>query len=271
MARALPFQLVDGQKAYAAKLMGNFNYLLGILDNVDVSGLPEGSLDEVLSSLKDLIEQCVASNEVGNARQVFFTDGASLQEKLNNGDLKGADGVTSLSDGMYYFYVGTDGHLYLVTRSEVQGEAFSIDSRGHLIYTVDDPGPNEGDPKTYDLGSVKFDGVTATEFESYKDDAKDYVDDTFASVAQSAGYSVTMLAGSWVGDDPPVSVTISLAAITTTNNFFVGPAAGATETQRAAWRDGLFSVTGQSAGSFELTRDGDAPSVDIPLSVVVFP
>ena len=271
MVRAVPFQLMDGQKAYAAKLMGNFNYLLGILDGVEIPGINSSELNDALLEMKDLIDQKISASENGNAKQIVFLDGANLQAKLDNGDLNGTDGVVSTSDGLYYFYVGGDGHLYLVTRSQVQGEAFSINNQGHLIYTVDDPPPESGEPKTYDLGSVRFGGVSSVEFENYKTEATDYVDTAVQSVAKSNAYSKTLYAGSWSGNPAPTSVEISLSAMTASCNFVVGPRDTATVEQRRAWRSGAFSVTDQSAGAFVLTRDGDAPKVDIPLSVVIFP
>ena len=48
----LPYQLRDGQKAYAARIMADLNALAGGLNNITVEGLEGGDLESTLAALK---------------------------------------------------------------------------------------------------------------------------------------------------------------------------------------------------------------------------
>lgn len=53
----LPFQLKEGTTAYAAKVMANFNALIGKLNQLSVNGEIVGDLEDFLSLLSASIEQ----------------------------------------------------------------------------------------------------------------------------------------------------------------------------------------------------------------------
>ena len=268
----LPYQLRDGQKAYAARIMADLNALAGGLNNITVEGLEGGDLESTLAALKNRVDQAVVANQPGNASQIRCQDGQSFQDKVDSGAFNGTDGVVSTSDGLYYFYVGGDGHLYLVTRSQVQGEAFSIDSQGHLIYTVDDPAPENGEPKTYDLGVVREPG----DMQAQVYDPTGKQQDVFAyAAAQVAAVGKAVAKDAWVygaaWDSDTSQAAVSVDDLTTTTHFYVGHGNGASAEQRAAWRNGAISVVGQTSGGFTLQADGALPTMDIPLTVILLP
>lgn len=218
----LPYDLQDGQKAYAARVMANFQALAGALNSVSVEGLTPGDLESVLRQLKLLLDEMsaghsryvtdlsydpasrrltlllsdgarydvdmrpfineyqgtegesvgvsldgqgrisaylqpgsvgpgelsaallalidgkVSAGVAGNAAAIRFSDGQSFQDKLDAGQLKGADGVGVELGGMYYFrYDSGDGHLYVGVAQGAAAPPLSIDARGHLIYTIE--------------------------------------------------------------------------------------------------------------------------------------
>ena len=218
----LPYNLQDGQKAYASRVMANFRALIAGLNRVSVDGLTAGDLESVLRQLKLLVDELgedrnrgvasltydgagcklvltladgaryqvdmgpfinqyqgvtgdtvsvtvdgqghiaadlqpggvgesqlaaavkdkidgkITAGASGNAAQVKFSDGQSFQDKLDAGQLKGADGVAAAISGMYYFrYDATDGHLYVGTASGAGQPPLAIDNSGHLIYTIE--------------------------------------------------------------------------------------------------------------------------------------
>lgn len=268
----LPYEFQEGQKAYANKVMSNFYALLNAINNVTVPGTGPMELDAALALLNAQLNNRVKSSEIGNADLIRFSDGETMQQKLDGGDLNGADGVVSTSDGLYYFYIDGDGHLKLVTRSTVQGEAFSIDRDGHLIYTVDDPGTDPGDPVEYDLGEVRPTVEILGDMLKSVYDPNNNEEDIFAyvdtQVAAATGSSaVETSTGTWESGETTVEVT----GITATNNFLVGISPTATQSQRSAWRQAQVSVASQAAGTITLRADGTEPTVAIPLSVIILP
>ena len=74
----LPFQLKEGQKAYAAKVMANFNALLGKLNALSINGELVGSLEDFLTSLSEMVDAAVEANKIGNANEIRFTDGMTM-------------------------------------------------------------------------------------------------------------------------------------------------------------------------------------------------
>lgn len=101
--------------------------------------IKEGSISYQLLSqaLQTLIDNKVTAAVPGNASQIRFADGSTMQEKLDTGDLHGKDGVAVALDAMYYFRVGANGHLYLGVADGAGQPPFNIDERGHLLYTID--------------------------------------------------------------------------------------------------------------------------------------
>ncbi|MBQ6808470.1 MAG: hypothetical protein IJP07_04835 [Firmicutes bacterium] len=277
MARInLPYQFRDGNRAYAAQIMADLNALAGGLNNISISGMPEGDLEAVLQKLKTLTDGKISANQAGNAAQIKFSDGESMQDKLDSGALKGADAVLSTSDGMYCFYVGADGHLYLLSRSEVQGEAFHIDENGHLIYSLGEPGEGSGETKLYDLGYVrgpKGDSgdmqLSVYDPQGKQRDIYAYVDEAMGESSKSGAKSCFVYAAGW--DSSTKRNRVSLEGLTAEDHFLVCHSSFATEEQRNAWREGCIFLQSQEEGSFVLQADQTLPTVDIPLTVLLLP
>lgn len=147
MVKGLPYKLQEGQVAYARKVMANFEALLASLNNVTVDG-KTGDLDTIL---QELFDRAVLTGEA-NSEDITFEDGESLQDKYDSGKTALA---LMTGEGMFYFYV-EDGRLKVVTNGNINADDFTIDGKGHLIYTIN-PSENNAPPAVYDLGRVQGD------------------------------------------------------------------------------------------------------------------
>lgn len=78
--------------------------------------------------------------------------------------------------------------------------------------------------------------------------------------------AVTLTAAGWTGGGP-FTQAVSVAGLAADSKGDIGLTQSATAEQRAAARDAMLSVTGQSAGSITVTADGDKPTVNIPAVV----
>lgn len=151
MAVHLPYNLHEGQVAYAAKVMANFRALLGAYGSITVDGI--GTAD-VPTMLQLLYEAMVKADEDGNADHIRFEDGETLTQKFNAGTLNAS---ILDSEGLFYFYVDPeDGHLYVTASEGMEADDFEIDENGHLVFTLNDPEGNNA-VNVYDLGKVKGD------------------------------------------------------------------------------------------------------------------
>ena len=108
-------------------------------DNVISGEINEGAVTyaKLAAALQSLINGKVTSGASGNAAEIVFADGESFQDKLDAGQLRGGDGVTAPLNAIYYFRVGSDGHLYVGVADDAAAPPFAIDAFGHLIYTID--------------------------------------------------------------------------------------------------------------------------------------
>ncbi len=137
MATSLPYNLREGTIAYAGKVMANFRALLGILNNLVVEGVGTG---DIVTILNLLVQSMVKADEAGNADDIVFEDGDTLEEKFSAGTLNAS---LLNSEGMFYFYIDpADGHLYVVAADGMSADDFWIDEDGHLQYALRDPEDN---------------------------------------------------------------------------------------------------------------------------------
>lgn len=81
--------------------------------------------------------------------------------------------------------------------------------------------------------------------------------------------NATLLSTGWTGTSAPYSQTITVSGLGVDQNGFIQIAQGATADQREAVRLALLGVTGQSSGKLTISADGDKPSTDIPVTVIL--
>ena len=267
MGVSLPFQLADGTKAYASKVMANFNTLAQYLNSVDIPGADKGDLISVLTYLAESLEDKVIVGAEDNAAEIIFADGESLKKKYRSGELH--LGLLQTQGG-FYFYVDENGHLMLVSNREVNDEDFTIDERGHLLYTVRDPEEDDiNDTQTFDLGRVRGEeGEPGLPGEG--DMAKAIYDpQRRGKDLNTYEYDVIFYGADWSTDK---LLTVSFAASTPANHLDIDIAASANADQRKAWRDAQFYAPAGAqdiAGQFVVGCDGEVPKVDIPVVIRV--
>ena len=88
------------------------------------------------AALQALLSGKVTAGAAGNASQILFSDGQTMQEKLDAGELNGTDGVALAFDSYYTFRVGENGHLYVGVADGTEQPSLAIDENGRLIYSV---------------------------------------------------------------------------------------------------------------------------------------
>ncbi|MEL4862183.1 hypothetical protein AAEU42_13120 [Pseudoflavonifractor phocaeensis] len=92
---------------------------------------------------------------------------------------------------------------------------------------------------------------------------------TFGEVAfLSQSVNVTLTAAGWSGSGP-FTQTVSVSGLSADKNGSIGLAQSATAEQRAAARDAMISITGQTDGSLIVTADGEKPTVNLPAIVTL--
>lgn len=81
----LPYQLQDGQKAYASRLMANLQAIADKLNRVSLPGLPDADMEQALQQLKLLLDAEAAAG--ARTLESFAYDSAAnqLQITLKNG------------------------------------------------------------------------------------------------------------------------------------------------------------------------------------------
>lgn len=267
MALSLPYNLQDGTKAYASKLMADLNTIVQYLNGVDIPGVDKGDMISVLAYLSASLEATVKAGEEGNAAEIIFADGESLRSKYRSGELH--LGLLQTQGG-FYFYVDENGHLMLVSNRETTADDFSIDENGHLLYTVQDPAAEDvEDTQVFDLGRVRGDeGEAGAPGEGDMNKAT-YDPNGVGKDLNTYEYDAILYASGW---DEDKLQTVVLAASTTGNHLEIAPALSADADQRQAWRNALFyapSNAQATAGQFVIGCDGDVPSVDIFITVRV--
>lgn len=131
---ALPF-LNDYSGAESGTIITSVNGARQISADIKPGGITYQMLAE---ALQQLLEDKVTAEEAGNAGQIVFADGETMQEKLDSGALRGADGVALAFDNYYSFRIGEDGHLYLGVAEGEQPPPLTIDENGRLIFSLED-------------------------------------------------------------------------------------------------------------------------------------
>ena len=81
----------------------------------------------------------------------------------------------------------------------------------------------------------------------------------------STPISATLLASGWSSGQQTISVT----GVTASSNGIIGLSQSATSAQLEAARDAELQITGQGNGTVTITANNGAPSVDIPVVVIL--
>lgn len=261
MAKGLPYRLQEGQVAYARKVMANFEALMGLLNNITIDG-KTGDLETVL---QELFNKAVLSGEP-NSDDITFADGDSLQDKYDSGQTALA---LMTGEGMFYFFV-EDGRLKVVTNGNISADDFTINDKGHLIYTVS-PSAEQGEPVVYDLGYVRGpEGPASTgdmsaaiyDPNSRKKDVCHYYGSFRCNSPDWVDGKIRISDDNRNGGD-----TLASRITATTGHFMFKPAQGEDAEKWQAWWDAQVICTAQGDGWFELQALGKTPDVNILLDV----
>ena len=258
----LPYTLKEGTVAYAAKVMGDLNVIVNFLNNISLDGATKTDLESALQEVTVMVNSCIKKNTIGNANEVIFDDGYTMQEKLDNGDLNGTDGVTAYVDGWAAFEIDEYGHLLVTTSTDDQ--AFTINESGNLIYTIPDPDGGEN-VQQYDLGKVM--GPMGPAGEVSQEDMVEYVAGQIGAIVKSSTATAIALIASW--DSTDKTNEISCDGITATNNFIIDTNSTATEEQSQAWEKAKPKCISQTTGTIIVKARGIIPTIDIPLQVTI--
>ena len=154
----LPYNLREGQVAYALKVMANFRALLAAYGLITVDGIgPDGgpATGDVPTIIELLRKAMVMADKEGNSDHVVFPDGETLTQKYAAGTLNAS---LLNNEGMFYFEIRQeDGHLLVTATEGIDQGDFEIDpDTGHLLFNLNDPDESNV-VHTYDLGQVKGD------------------------------------------------------------------------------------------------------------------
>ena len=270
----LPYNLQEGTVAYALKVMANFRALLNGINIIDVEGLGQADVSTLINML---YEAMVKANENGNAEQIRFLDGDSLEKKFGDGTLNAS---ILNSEGLFYFHIDPgDGHLYVTATEGIdEGDVTISDVNGHLLFTLDDPDSSDV-VHTYDLGQVVGDkgdpgedGMLAATYDpnGVEKDLNTYTGyfTCYAANWDDDNYTYELTDG----DSQHVSGATLAGHITaSTGHALIGPAYNsATDAEVEAWANALVRVTSQGSGQINLKALGDIPTVDINLQITMF-
>lgn len=87
--------------------------------------------------------------------------------------------------------------------------------------------------------------------------------------AKSIAVSGTLHANAWIGADSPFTQEILISGLTQNHNGFMSLSYSATAAQRDVARESMLTITGQTDGKLIVSADGELPSLDIPVTVIL--
>lgn len=94
-----------------------------------------------------------------------------------------------------------------------------------------------------------------------------------AALGEKANNSIvvdaTLFTSSWVGTVAPYTQEILIEGLSATQNGVINVAHNATTEQREMVRRAMIFVTGQEDGKLIVTADGDLPTMDIPVQIIL--
>ena len=86
--------------------------------------------------------------------------------------------------------------------------------------------------------------------------------------SSSRDIPATLTAADWSGDDVPVQ-SITVAGLTADTDGVIRLDQAATAEQRAATREAVMFIAGQSANTLTIGCDAAAPTIDIPVIITI--
>ena len=262
---SLPYNLKSGTVAFAEQVMANFQALNGQISHISL-GEDTGNVQQIITLLDS---SSVKAGEAGNAEDIVFSDGESVEAKFKNGLLVG---MVHNGAGFFYFNVGADGHLYVTARENVKAGDFQIDENGHLLYSLPDP-TEPANVRTYDLGMVrgeKGDAATGMDPSVYDPSGKEQ---------NFAHYTARFLCnpGDWDAnkelllDSSKQTSGDSLTGIISPTKgviFYGFDEESATAEQAKAWREAEVREVAKLDGAIRLRAEGTVPAVSIPVTAI---
>jgi hypothetical protein len=81
--------------------------------------------------------------------------------------------------------------------------------------------------------------------------------------------TATLLATNWTGSSAPYTQTVAITGITASSNGLVSLSQNTSLEEREAARNAMLSILNQDNNSVTIVADGDKPSIDIPITVVI--
>lgn len=81
--------------------------------------------------------------------------------------------------------------------------------------------------------------------------------------------AVTLTSTNWIGESAPYTQTLTVEGITASCNGLVSLGQDVSLEVREATRDAMLSILNQDENSITIVADGDKPSIDIPITVVI--
>ena len=85
----------------------------------------------------------------------------------------------------------------------------------------------------------------------------------------SVAIYATLLASAWVGVNAPFTQELAVEGLTTSQNGVIDVAHDATTLQREIAREAMLSVVGQADGTLTIAADGELPTSDIPVYIIL--
>ena len=85
----------------------------------------------------------------------------------------------------------------------------------------------------------------------------------------SVAIYTTLLASAWAGVNAPFTQELTVEGLTATHNGVNDVAHDATTLQREIAREAMLSVVGQADGTLTIAADGELPTSDIPVYIIL--
>lgn len=121
------------------------------------------------------------------------------------------------------------------------------------------------DNASYDIDDVYSVDTTAQSLTAAQ---KAQARSNIGAAREPVAVSATVAADGWSDATPPTQ-TVSVLGVTATNNVVVGIGAGVTSAQYSAAKSAGLVCTAQGTDAITLTAFGTAPTMDIPITVMI--